>query len=166
MHNVHNRRGFLALAAPQLERADRSGRPALLFFADLNGMKQINDTLGHDAGDEAIRAAASLLRSTFREADVLARLGGDEFVAFAPDAAPALVETLRRRLRSLVGEYNAAAGRHFHLSLSLGAAIYDPRRPRRLEALMTEADALMYEQKRLRKLTGVSLPAPPLSGGG
>ncbi|HEU4539339.1 MAG TPA: PAS domain S-box protein [Polyangiaceae bacterium] len=165
---LHNRRGFFALAAARLERADASGRPALLFFADLNGMKQINDALGHEAGDEAIRAAARLLRAAFREGDVLARLGGDEFVALASDAGPELLEALRQRLGALVDEDNAGAGgRPFRLSLSLGAAVYDPARPRRLGALLAEADALMYKQKRLRKLAGSAPPAapPPAEGG-
>ncbi len=160
---LHNRRGFRELAAPLLERANRAGRPALLFFADVNGMKQINDTLGHDAGDEAIRLLATLLRAAFREGDLLARLGGDEFVILVPDAGPELADALRRRMRALVDDHNAASsGRPFRLSVSMGAAAYDPKSPRRLEALLAEADAIMYEQKRLRKLTGASL-APPRS---
>jgi diguanylate cyclase (GGDEF)-like protein len=160
---LHNRRGLLALAAPQLAHADRSGRPALLFFIDINGMQLINATLGHDAGDEALRAAAGLLCSTFREVDVLARLGGT-FVAFAPSAGPDFVEAQRRLLVGLVDDYNAAAGgRPFRLAMSVGAALYDPQRPRPFEALLAEAEALIRDQKRRRKLVDATLPAPPLS---
>ncbi len=157
---LHNRRGFLEHAAPPLERAARAGQSALLFFAGLNELKQINDGLGHGAGDEAIREVARLLRATFCEIDVLARLGGGEFVALRREGAPELVETLRGRLCSLLEARNAEPGHPFRLSVSLGAAIYDPRRPRPLEALIAEADAAMQEQKRLRELAGASLPAP------
>jgi diguanylate cyclase (GGDEF)-like protein/PAS domain S-box-containing protein len=157
---LYNRRGFLSLAAPQLKLADRSGRGALLFFADINGMKQINDELGHDAGDEAIRATARLLRATFRESDLLARLGGDEFVVLAPDAGPDAIGRLHARLAGHVDAYNrASVGRPFRLSVSLGAAVYDPRRPRGVEALLAEADKLMYEQKRSRKRAAAVDPA-------
>lgn len=158
---LRNRRGFHEFAAPLLERADRMGRPALLFFADLNGLKQINDGLGHDAGDEAIRQLGRLLQATFRERDVVARLGGDEFVVFAPDAGLGRAEALQRRLRTIVDAHNAATGeKPFRLSVSVGAAAYDPARPRDLEALLEEADALMYEQKRLQKRMGLNSPPP------
>jgi diguanylate cyclase (GGDEF)-like protein len=156
-----NRRGFLERAAPTLEAALRSGRPALLFFAGLNDLKQINDGRGHGAGDEAIREVARLLRATFYELDVLARFGGGEFVALRSDGHPELIDTLRGRLCSLLDACNAApGGRPFRLSVSLGAAIYDPRQPRPLEALLAEADSAMQEQKRQRELAGASLPAP------
>jgi diguanylate cyclase (GGDEF)-like protein len=159
---LHNRRGFVERAAPLFERAARSGKPALIFFAGLNDLRQINDELGHVAGDEAIGEVARLLRATFCEIDVLARLGGGEFVALRPDGCPELVETLRGRLCALLEARNAApGGRPFRLSVSLGAATYDPARPRPLEALLAEADAAIQEQKRLREAAGASLPAPP-----
>lgn len=148
---LRNRRGFMMLAAHQLRIASRVARGALLFFADLNGMKRINDTLGHDVGDLAIQATADLLRLSFRDADVIARLGGDEFVIFAPDAAPSAIPALRSRVASNVAAYNARAEQSFELSISLGAAIYDPQIPRSLEALLAEADEAMYEQKRARQ---------------
>jgi diguanylate cyclase (GGDEF)-like protein len=158
---LHNRRGFLERAAPLLERATRAGKRALIFFAGLNELKQINDGLGHSAGDEAIREAARLLRATFCEFDVVARFGGGEFVALRPEGAPGLVETLRGRLCALLEARNAAPGGcPFRLSVSLGAAIYDPHHPRPIETLLVEADVAMQEQKRQRELAGASLPAP------
>jgi diguanylate cyclase (GGDEF)-like protein len=158
---LHNRRGFLERAAPLLERATRAGKTALIFFAGLNELKQINDGLGHGAGDEAIREAARLLRATFCEFDVVARFGGGEFVALRPEGALDLVETLRGRLCALLEARNAAPGGcPFRLSVSLGAAMYDPHRPRPLELLLAEADVAMQEQKRQRELAGASLPAP------
>ncbi|MCU0687438.1 MAG: diguanylate cyclase [Polyangiaceae bacterium] len=82
---------------------------------------------------------------------MLARLGGDEFVALVSDAEPELIDTLRARLDAKIEADNAAGERPFQLSVSLGAAIYDRARPQSLEALLAEADALMYEQKRRRQ---------------
>jgi two-component system cell cycle response regulator len=78
-----NRRGFLALAEQHLKTALREGRALAMFFIDLDGMKQINDTYGHLQGDIALRQTADVLRSAFRESDLIARLGGDEFTVLA-----------------------------------------------------------------------------------
>ncbi|HET9769589.1 MAG TPA: GGDEF domain-containing protein, partial [Acidimicrobiia bacterium] len=74
-----NRRAFVTVGEQLLRVAERSGETVLLVYADLDGMKVINDLHGHAAGDEALQAAARLLRETFREADLVARVGGDEF---------------------------------------------------------------------------------------
>jgi len=68
---LYNRRGFLALATPLLERESRTQRDLYLFFADMDGLKYINDTFGHVEGDQAITDATRLLRSAFRESDIL-----------------------------------------------------------------------------------------------
>ena len=81
MTGLRNRRGFLILAAQHARVAQRRAVPFAIVFADLNGLKMINDTLGHEAGDNSIRFVAGILRNTFRESDIIARLGGDEFVA-------------------------------------------------------------------------------------
>lgn len=162
---LFNRRGFLTLAAQQLKHLDRTGSSALLFFADLNGMKQINDALGHDAGDGALRALAHVLRGTFRDADVLARLGGDEFVVLAHSADPDTAEALTARLQANVARHNAATGeRPFRLSVSCGSAFYDGRHPRGLDEVLAEADARMYEQKRIRQSARVSGQVPLVPG--
>src|SRR5262249_2502820 len=80
---LHNRRGFVEAAEQQLKAALRAGESCAVFFADLNGMKVINDQLGHDMGDSALCAAAEVLSAVFRASDVIARLGGDEFAVFA-----------------------------------------------------------------------------------
>ncbi len=137
---LHNRRGFLQLAKQQLKLTARTGRSAALFFADMNGMKAINDNLGHEAGDAALIDAAALLRDVFRESDILARLGGDEFVVFAPEFSAIGIEGFRARLQSRLSSFNASSGRPYTLSISVGAAIYDPERPCDLEALLQRAN--------------------------
>ena len=85
---LHNRRGFLLLAEKQLQIARRTGRPDLLLFVDLDGMKRINDEFGHEAGDAALRRTAAVLHAAFRTSDIIARLGGDEFVVLCPNTGP------------------------------------------------------------------------------
>jgi diguanylate cyclase (GGDEF)-like protein len=150
---LHNRRGFTALAEQQFRMAQQAGRSLLIFFADLDELKAINDTHGHDAGDQALRDAARLLRATFRESDLLARIGGDEFVVLACDATRADADLFAARLQAALRAYNALARRGFTLSISTGATAYDPRVPEPLDALLARADAAMYRDKRLRRTT-------------
>jgi len=143
-----NRRGFLALARRHLALARRSGREALLLFADVDDLKAINDKFGHGAGDQALRLAARALRESFRSTDVLGRLGGDEFAGMLLDSTPrsvqGLLERLDRRLRELAAE-NALA---FPFSMSRGVDRFDPARPRTLEELLGKADQSMYLDRK------------------
>ena len=82
---LHNRRGFLTFAEHQLTLSLRTKQRLILFFADQDGLKRINDTLGHEEGDQAIMETASLLKKTFRASDIVARIGGDEYVVLAVD---------------------------------------------------------------------------------
>jgi diguanylate cyclase (GGDEF)-like protein len=156
---LYNRRGFLELSRQQLKLADRSGRPALLFFVDLNGMKMLNDEYGHDEGDSALCEAANVLRAAFRASDVVGRLGGDEFVALLPDASAAQIELFAARIERELVERNDRADRGYRLSASIGGCAYDPSQSESIEALLARADALMYEQKRNRPGSRRS-PAP------
>jgi len=148
---LYNRRGFLTIATQQLKLCDRTMRPALVVFVDLDGMKRINDELGHDIGDQALIETASTLRQCFRYSDIVARLGGDEFVALAIDASQDMCGTIQKRLTDKLAEINARPGRRFELQFSVGMAPYDPSRAEMVEEVLARADSLMYEQKRARK---------------
>jgi len=145
---LHNRRGFLMFAEQQLQIARRTGRPDLLVFIDLDGMKRINDELGHEAGDAALRRTAAVLHAAFRISDIIARLGGDEFIVLCPntgaDSAPTLIEGLKQH----VGDANAGAAAPWSLSLSVGCAAFDPQHPVALNELIRAADAAMYAAKQ------------------
>ena len=119
-----------------------------LFFMDLNGLKQINDTLGHMTGDEALRDTAEVLRHTFRGSDIVARLGGDEFVALAHLHSERDVETLCARLREHLREFNASRTRPYQIDLSIGATLVDEPADQDLEAFIARADEAMYQEKR------------------
>jgi two-component system, cell cycle response regulator len=149
--HVANRRGFLVLSHQQQILARRTREPMLLFAADLDGFKHINDTLGHPAGDVALVDVALLLKHTFRRGDVVARLGGDEFAVLATDARD---EThLLRRLNGNVDAYNATLKPEsgYKLSLSVGSVCVEPDSMRTVEELLVDADAIMYASKRAKK---------------
>jgi diguanylate cyclase (GGDEF)-like protein/PAS domain S-box-containing protein len=148
---LYNRRGFLELSRPQLLLATRAKRPLTVFYADLNGMKSINDQLGHETGDRALVATAEVLTKTFRASDIVARLGGDEFAVLATDCDAEGIHAASLRARRLIDETNAKLGAPFQLSVSLGSSVFDPEAPVDLETLMQRADEQMYQLKRARK---------------
>jgi diguanylate cyclase (GGDEF)-like protein/PAS domain S-box-containing protein len=145
---LYNRRGFQEHAQRQLANTARSRRPACVFFIDLNGMKGINDTLGHETGDRALVATAQVLSSVFRASDVVARLGGDEFAVYAQECSLDDVPAVRARISDRVDSLNISGIERFHLSLSVGAAVHDVANPADLEQLLESADHSMYEEKR------------------
>ncbi|MCX8021194.1 MAG: sensor domain-containing diguanylate cyclase [Syntrophorhabdaceae bacterium] len=145
---LQNRRGFFTLAEQQIKIAERMKKNMLLFFIDLNKMKQINDTLGHQGGDRALKDLAKVLKEVFRESDVVARIGGDEFAVLALDTSDESQDTLTKRLYKHLDALNSSKGRDYILSISVGVARYDPKNPSSLSELMALADSRMYEQKR------------------
>jgi len=157
---LHNRRGFLSLAWQQLKLSERNKNRMLLLFADLDGLKWINDTLGHEEGDKALIEAATVFKEIFRTSDIIARLGGDEYAALAVDINEAESEIFTARLQGLVDTQNNQENRRYRLSISVGCSYYDPENPCSIDELMASADKLMYEQKQNKKgllLQGVSL---------
>lgn len=143
---LRNRRGFFELAQQALKVARREEHTLELFFMDLNGLKQINDDLGHLAGDQALRDTAEVLRRTFRESDIVARLGGDEFVALARVSRDTVA--LNKRLREQIALMNKGKQRRYSLQMSVGTAIFNVASDEDLESLIARADAAMYEEKR------------------
>lgn len=141
-----NRRGFLFLASQQLKLAARNGCGSILFFCDVDKLKQINDQFGHAAGDQALIRTARLLKKTFRRSDIVARFGGDEFVALALETKRYGEITIEQRLRRHLKSANAAEPR-FHLSMSLGVARSLPGSLNSLRELISQADRGLYTAK-------------------
>jgi diguanylate cyclase (GGDEF)-like protein len=144
---LHNRRGFMALATQQLRWARDTGQPMLMFFADLDGLKWINDHFGHGEGDRAISLTAACIKQTFRKFDVTGRLSGDEFVALIQEEPGRSAEAICQRLQMNLADCAGAESR-YKLSLSVGVAQFDPDRPATLEELMRQADTALYQHKR------------------
>ena len=145
---LHNRRGFLASAEQMLRIARRSGRGLVMIFLDLDHLKTLNDTLGHDEGDRALVSLAEVLRGTFRTSDMVARIGGDEFAVLAIDAPPGAVSQLTERLMERIETHNAQSEHPATLSISMGTAILEPEDPGGVEDLLARADRAMYAHKR------------------
>jgi diguanylate cyclase (GGDEF)-like protein len=148
---LHNRRGFIDLARAAFDEAVREQREMLVIFSDLDGLKQINDRFGHQAGDRALFEFAALLRAGFRERDLVGRLGGDEFVVLVTDAAGVGAAELVARLAQRVELHNLQRRRDFSIAFSTGASTFNPAAPEPLEVLLSQADGRMYAEKRRRK---------------
>jgi diguanylate cyclase (GGDEF)-like protein/PAS domain S-box-containing protein len=148
---VYNRRGFLTVAEQQLKFSLRTRKELSLIYVDLDDLKKINDTFGHEEGDAAIVETASILKDVFRDSDVIARLGGDEFAVLAIDVGEEKMSDLARRIIERVRARNGRAGNAYPLSFSLGFARYNPGRPCTLQDLIGQADRRMYEEKMSKK---------------
>lgn len=143
---LYNRRGFFLLAGQQLKLAHRLKTPCCLVFTDLDGLKKINDTLGHKVGDRAIADAAELLRQTFRDSDIVARLGGDEFVVFITECL-GHTDKIADRLQANVAFLNQHQDRSYQLSMSIGIQQCFVDENLSLEQLVSYTDQLMYQHK-------------------
>lgn len=147
---LFNRRGFDALAAPELTRARRRWSACTMIFIDLDGLKSVNDRLGHEAGDAIIQLTALILRKVFRETDIIARIGGDEFAVFAPDSQGD-VEVIQGRLQAAAETLDSNPILKAQLQFSVGVLRCDPALGGSLDALLSQADELMYQQKRAKR---------------
>ncbi|HPS57273.1 MAG TPA: PAS domain S-box protein [Spirochaetota bacterium] len=147
---LFNRRGFITLAEQQIKASGREKKKLLLFYIDLDGLKTINDTYGHEEGDLVLKKTAVILRKTFRESDIIARLGGDEFAVLVTDSEE-LPDVVLKRLKSRTDEENSAQDLPYRLSMSIGIADYNPLAPCSIDDLMSRADRIMYDRKKVKK---------------
>lgn len=145
---LYNRRGFITLAEQQLRYCLREGEPFVIIYLDLNNLKYINDTYGHQEGDEIIRTVAEVLRRTFREVDIIGRLGGDEFTVFAGKVDAAHISTLRERLNGVLSEANEELDKEYDLKVSMGYYAHSEEGPDTLSEMLEVADSDMYREKR------------------
>ena len=140
-----NRRAFSIFAEQELARARRYGRTPVVVFADLDGLKQINDQYGHAAGDLALRLVANGLKSILRETDIVARWSGDEFVALMVEGSEEVSHLVGSRLDAAIA-VQAPSGLPYVVTASVGATALDPELP--LRDAMERADAELYAQKK------------------
>lgn len=150
-----NRRGFLTIAEQTLTLAPRLEGPLLLIFADLDGMKSINDTMGHREGDNALVDTAKILKKTYRDSDIIARLGGDEFTVLAMGNSRRDAAVLAARLQDQVDAHNALGHRPYQLSISVGIVPYNAESRQPLDELLALADTAMYKNKRRKHQNAV-----------
>lgn len=123
--------------------AGKSGS-VFVFFIDADGLKQVNDTQGHLAGDRVILDIACAIKNSIRKTDRLIRFGGDEFVVFMPSMSPSDAENVANRIHN-----NLDA----NVSVSIGVEKYDPKKHKSLDDIIHAADILMYTAKRNKTKT-------------
>jgi len=147
---LYNRRGFMAVTAQHLAAIRRNKKVPVILYADLDGLKKINDSLGHQAGDAAIIQTAEILKDTFRTSDIVARLGGDEFVVLAAIDKDESAESLIERLQVRFELYNEQSNVSYKLSISVGVMHFDVDEDS-IEEVTARADLNMYEDKRRKQ---------------
>jgi len=143
-----NRRGFYFLAEQQINIVNRTKQRLVLMYIDVDNVKLINDTWGHQEGDKALITTANILRNHVRKSDIIARLAGDEFVALIVETIEALPEIITTRLEESCQSLNKEGTHKFKLSLSVGFTYYDPVSPCSIDELLDLADRKMYEIKK------------------
>ena len=148
---VANRRRFHGDCAVELARSRRYKRPGALLLADLDGFKGVNDSLGHEAGDQVLKSVADVLRQSVRVTDIVARIGGDEFVVLLPDTSCPDANAVAQKLRDAVPEaVREVHGKQIRLGLSVGCACFDGSTPHSPADLLRAADEAMYRNKARR----------------
>jgi len=145
--SLPNRNHFSNLLGQSLKLAQRHTRRLAILFLDLDGFKHINDTLGHEAGDELLKEVAVRLSAAVRESDVVARLGGDEFVALLPEIEDErCIPTVARRILTGIARPVLLRGQELRVTASIGISIY-PQDGLNEQALKKNADIAMYHAK-------------------
>ena len=144
-----NRTRFAEQLDEALRRSKRTGAPLALLFLDLDLFKRVNDSLGHDAGDELLRLAAERIRRAVREADLLFRMAGDEFTVLLEDVrGPEEAAMVATRVLDGVGEPLSLGDQQLAITASIGIALY-PNDETVADRLVKAADAAMYRAKEL-----------------
>jgi len=148
---LYNRRGLFTLADQQMRMANRNKNKVFMLYADMDNLKVINDTYGHQEGDMALIETAKILKESLRDSDIIARIGGDEFVAMpiGSNETEARI-TIDRFNKNLELSYRQRNG-NYKLSLSIGIACYDPQCPATINELLVQGDSAMYTNKKNRK---------------
>lgn len=145
---MQNRRYFDDALKEYIEEFRRIDKPIGLMILDLDHFKEVNDTHGHDVGDEVLRAVASCLRDMTRYHDVVARLGGEEFAVVAPNMDEDMLMKLAERIRKAIASMAVMSGNvRLKITTSVGLAVWDKRESG--EEFYRRADRLLYQAKRM-----------------
>ncbi len=148
--NIYNRVGFYQVAQKKFDMCVQFKRKAMVMFIDMDGMKKINDTYGHNEGDYALIALAAAIKKSCNENQICARFGGDEFVVFQPACGELCGEELSCRIQEMVAEHNRTFGKPYNLEVSIGYYIVKPTNTSYLSKMIEIADEKMYEEKRAK----------------
>ena len=123
----------------------------MLAFLDIDKFKTINDTFGHDEGDEVLKEVVGLFKSSLREVDIICRMGGDEFLLAFPDSSLQEAPLIRNRLEEELPQLNRKIEKDYNIQFSIGFSEYLPDKPKDLDELIAIADQKMYKEKNNKK---------------
>lgn len=144
-----NRRHFIELASQAIEQARRYKRPFSVIMIDIDHFKNINDTFGHNAGDQILVEAARCMRGVLRKADIFSRFGGDEFVLFLPETSKEGARRLSERLRAAVAQRTEMVeGISMPITVSIGLTSHLSESKYKIDTLLQEADKALYTSKQ------------------
>jgi len=142
-------RGYgLSLLERELKFARRRKTTSLLAYIDIDNFKDINDSFGHEEGDQVLKEVVILLKSTLREIDIICRMGGDEFLLIFPDSSPKDLSMIKERLNKNLIKLNQTIVKPYKIGFSIGISCYDPDNPQSMDELIRIADNRMYEEKK------------------
>ena len=145
---IWNRGAIIDILERELNRASRQQSPTSVVMADIDHFKQINDTHGHAAGDDALKAAVKAIQAALRPFDLVGRYGGEEFLVVVPNCEAAGAAVVAERIRRTLSETNVATGsQSLQVSGSFGVATNVPAQPASIDALIQLADAALYRAK-------------------
>lgn len=145
---LYNRRGFMNMVKQFVDNPVNHGKQAVAIYADMDGLKVVNDDFGHDDGDFALKSIATILNESFRETDVVGRMGGDEFAAFAMVCQPNYTQVLKDRIREIAKEFNAHCDKPYYVNVSIGAVEFTIEENINVEHLLNLADEDLYNEKK------------------
>lgn len=148
---LRNRRGFFTLAEQQIKYLRRQGGGFFVVYADLDGLKAINDGYGHTDGDLAIRSAGEILQRALRDSDIVARIGGDEFTALVSKADPPNYAVIKERILEGCVRRTRELGRPWKISMSIGHFHAEEGCALSLTEMLEKADAELYREKQAKK---------------
>lgn len=148
--HLYNRAGFFHFAKPMLEEMRKCGEEAFLLFLDIDGLKTVNDTLGHEMGDLLIGSMAEIIRRNVGKNELAMRYGGDEFVIFGSLMSENRMEELMQTIRCEMDVWNNS-NKEFKMSASIGSSRFLAEEIGELSERIEQADKRMYQEKRLKK---------------
>ena len=150
MTQLLNRRGFYEVAQQTIIEQVKNHKNGLVIYSDMDGLKKINDTYGHDAGDRAIKLEAEVLKNVFRQTDIIGRMGGDEFAVVSLNMKKKEFTRIKKNIERECAKLNESKNEKFTLSLSSGCVEFDIENYN-LKDLLSLSDKLLYKAKRKKK---------------
>ena len=143
-----NRRAGLIILEKQIQLCKRNNWNLTICYIDVDGLKEVNDTYGHQEGDDYILFVTNVLKEIIRESDGLCRLGGDEFLLMLPDCDVPMADLVLTRIVKTLGEYNKRKSKPYKIGFSYGLVKYDFEEQPKIGSLIAKADLEMYKHKK------------------